>query len=253
MGAQTQKLIRLAVPRVIRTWLRSPRKTIRWLSESITSPFFVRNEAIVEGRSYRCDPHLRRVVRAVLNDRDQVQEIAEFCSHCSPEMRLFDIGAHFGMFSLLAATGGAKVLAVEPSPMAVAVMKRNIAANGYRERIGVLPCAVSSSSSKIPMVSSGPFSDGYLAFDDTKPDSEQSYVDAVSVDQMTKLFWIPTHIKIDVEGFEEQVLRGAGETITKFSPVLFVELHNEKIAAMGREPDRSLGHIARVRLYRGHH
>lgn len=236
MDARTNKLIRLVVPRVVRTWLRSPRKTLRWLGESVASPFFIRTEAITDGRSYRCDPHLRRVVRAVLEDRDQADEIDAFCSQCSPGMRLFDVGAHFGMFSLLAASCGAQVLAVEPSPMAVAVLRRNIDANRYRERIAVLPSAASSSSGRIPMVSTGPFSDGYLAFDDTKPGSEQSYVDAVTVDQMTKQFWSPTHIKIDVEGFEEEVLRGAAETLAKFSPFLFLELHNEKIRARSGDP-----------------
>lgn len=236
MDTRTNNLIRLVVPRAIRTWLRSPRKTVRWLTESIASPFLVRTEVIADGRGYRCDPHLRRVVRSVLDDRDQAEEIKEFCSHCSPEMRLFDIGAHFGMFSLLAASYRAQVLALEPSPMAVAVLKRNIDANRYREKIAVIPCAASSSSSRIPMVSTGPFSDGYLAFDDTKPGSEQTYIDAVTVDEITKRHWIPTHVKIDVEGFEEQVLRGAKETLTRFSPMLFIELHNEKITAMGRCP-----------------
>jgi len=39
----------------------------------------------------------------------------------------------------------------------------------------------------------------------------------------------PTAIKIDVEGAEDRVISGFEDTIAKFSPTLFIELHPQKI------------------------
>lgn len=38
----------------------------------------------------------------------------------------------------------------------------------------------------------------------------------------------PTHIKIDVEGREVNVLEGARETLKKYRPILYIELHPSK-------------------------
>jgi hypothetical protein len=40
----------------------------------------------------------------------------------------------------------------------------------------------------------------------------------------------------DVEGHEAAVLRGATVTLKQFSPILFLELHNEMVAAAGGNP-----------------
>jgi hypothetical protein len=46
----------------------------------------------------------------------------------------------------------------------------------------------------------------------------------------------PTHIKIDVEGQEEAVLRGARIVLAQTGPVVALELHNEAIRNRGGDP-----------------
>jgi hypothetical protein len=46
----------------------------------------------------------------------------------------------------------------------------------------------------------------------------------------------PTHLKIDVEGYEEEVLLGAEECINAYLPIIFLELHGELIRRRGRDP-----------------
>ncbi|HVA18536.1 MAG TPA: FkbM family methyltransferase, partial [Candidatus Dormibacteraeota bacterium] len=56
------------------------------------------------------------------------------------------------------------------------------------------------------------------------------------IDAMTRRFGAPTHIKIDVEGYEAEVLHGARETLNSCAPLLFVELHNDVLRAEGGDP-----------------
>jgi len=51
----------------------------------------------------------------------------------------------------------------------------------------------------------------------------------------------PDALKIDVEGFEESVLRGGRRLLQgATAPLLFLELHNDMIRAGGRRPEAVL-------------
>jgi hypothetical protein len=61
-------------------------------------------------------------------------------------------------------------------------------------------------------------------------------IQAITIDELTAEFGVPTHIKIDVEGHEAAVVRGGRETLRRYSPQLFLELHNELILMDGGDP-----------------
>jgi hypothetical protein len=49
----------------------------------------------------------------------------------------------------------------------------------------------------------------------------------------------PTHVKIDVEGSEEEVLQGGQATLARTDgPLLFIELHNQIVSDHGGDPSR---------------
>ncbi len=94
------------------------------------------------------------------------------------------------------------------------------------------------------MLSSGVFSDGYMRMARGRSSSELTKTRAVTIDQLADQFGPPTHIKIDVEGYEAAVVRGGKRTLTRFAPLLFLELHNEMIRSEGGDPSCVLDDLA---------
>ena len=124
--------------------------------------------------------------------------------------RFVDIGANIGSYSILAAgVCGARVLAFEPVPQTFAKLVRNLRVNG----IGLLAVG--------EQVAAGDAT-GVLKFTADRDTMNQ----VASDDYAGKVIEVPVRAldellaefpavmwKVDVEGFEEQVLRGAGKVL----------------------------------------
>jgi FkbM family methyltransferase len=192
-------------------------------------------------------PHAFKVAcQAQIAEPEENAELRNFISYCGDRMSFFDIGAHYGLFSLVAAHFNAKSVAVDPSEMAMRMMARQIALNDAGNRIRTLRAAVSDTSGTLQMLSSGVFSAGYFKLARGRPAREVTNIRAVTIDEMAAEFGAPTHIKIDVEGHEAAVLRGGRQTLVRCSPTLFIELHNEMLAREGGDPDAALQELQRM-------
>ncbi|HKS83354.1 MAG TPA: FkbM family methyltransferase [Candidatus Acidoferrales bacterium] len=249
MAAEILKsVIRTTVPRPVRNWLRSPSRSAIWLWDAAAFSFGAkRTLSLFPDWSLVCHPHFYKVVQhGQIADPQQAEEFRNFAGHCSAGMFLFDIGAHFGIFSLAAAHFGGRAVAVDPSPTATKMIATEARLNGCSNSVQILQAAVSDTNGQIGMLNSGVFSDGYFQFADARSRSDLTRTQAVTVDQMSLQYGIPTHLKIDVEGHEAAVLRGAHSTLAEASPVLFLELHNEIVAAGGGDPASTLDEIAKL-------
>ena len=251
MSKQSELLkdvFRATVPREVRNWLRSPSKSAKWLSDSIRFSVGITNTLrFPSGYPIICHPHAYGIFRdAQINDFDQREEFRHFESHCSDKMLLFDIGAHFGAFSLAAAHYGGVSIAVDPSPMAVHMIVTESVLNGCKDQIRVIQAAASDAVGVLNMLNSGVFSAGYFKVASGRTRRDLTKTQAVTIDQMVVGFGPPTHIKIDVEGHEAAVLRGAKDTLSRYSPFLFLELHNEMVRLNGGDPNSSLDELARL-------
>ena len=130
-----------------------------------------------------------------------------------------DVGANLGWFSLLGASlvgPLGRVIAVEPNPINVALLRDSAKDNGF-DNIDTLVLALAAKPGAIALETDG--SNGRITPIDGPPAEpiEASFVvaarpfdDVLSAAAVTRV----DAIKIDVEGAEPLVLKGAGDTIT---------------------------------------
>ena len=161
-------------------------------------------------------------------------------------MFLFDIGAHFGTFSLTTAHFGGTAIAVDASSIATRMIAKQAALNGLTDKIRIIQAAVSHAGGTLEVLTSGAFSLGFCKVDSGGPKRGQTRIKAITIDQMVSQFGAPTHIKIDVEGYESSVLRGGRETLSQHGPLLFLELHNELVKLDGGDPVWALEELERL-------
>jgi FkbM family methyltransferase len=243
-----KSVIRTTVPRPLRNWLRSPSKSTQWLWDA--SRFYLGSTETLHlppNWALICHPYAFRVAyQAQIADPEQREEFQNFVLQCSCNMFLLDIGAHFGIFSLAAAHFGGKAIAIDPSPMATRMIARQATLNRLSDSIRIIQAAVTDKSGAVDMLSSGVFSDGYFKITQGRVKSELTRSQAITIDQLVSQYGPPTHIKIDVEGQEAAVLRGGRKVLDQYSPILFLELHNEMITSEGRDPNLTLNELVQL-------
>ena len=135
-------------------------------------------------------------------------------------------------------TGGDGVVyAFEPDPAAYEGLCRHIALNGLSGRVHAFPVALTDGADGRAALARH----GFSGLSRLEPRSARTIdVDAVSLDDFCGSRGIsPDLIKIDVEGAELGVLRGAGKTIAALKPhaQVFVEPHPHLWAGIGCTAD----------------
>ena len=245
--ATAKRLARLLVPREVRNWLRSPTGSMGWAWAQ--AKYFAGAKQVVQirpGWSLICHRAAYRFAYAAqINDPDQVAEFDSFIQAITPGAVLFDIGAHFGLFSLATLHYGgptANAVAVDPSPIAVEFIKKQAKLNGLSDRLHVLQAAAGDRAGWQAMVSVGILSSGYFVRPSSEhTNSELTLTPTVTLDQLVEDFKVsPSHVKVDVEGYELAVIEGSVKLLSKNAPVLFIELHNEIVRQNGGSPDEIL-------------
>jgi FkbM family methyltransferase len=121
-----------------------------------------------------------------------------------------DGGANVGSYSVLAsALRGARTLAVEPHPGTFAKLQRNLAANGIESLVSAKQAALGPARGSARLTSDRDTMNKVVeGGDDGRDGTETLAVELWPLDELLADF--PTALwKLDVEGFEDQVLAGA--------------------------------------------
>ena len=150
----------------------------------------------------------------------------------------FDIGAHIGLVSIPAAQNmnlDSKIIAFEPSYKNYKHLKNHIKANNYNKKIKLYKNLVGEKNCKKNFYYSKYESplNSIIKVKQIERYNKKS-INQISIDYFCKKSGIfPDIIKIDVEGAELNVLKGAKETILQYKPIIYLSVHPSHLIELG--------------------
>jgi FkbM family methyltransferase len=149
---------------------------------------------------------------------------------------VLDIGANVGAYTLMFATWvgeQGRVFAFDPAPDACGGLRAHVALNGFDDRVSIIQAAVTDTVGDAPFAIHPSGGASSLALASVRGATPVT-VATETVDSVCKAYGLlPAVIKIDVEGAELGVLRGARNTLALPGLHVFLELHPAAWRDMG--------------------
>jgi FkbM family methyltransferase len=161
---------------------------------------------------------------------------------CRPSDVVIDVGAHIGLVTLCASVAvgdGGRVIAFEPAEGNLAYLRDHVALNG-RPNIEVVEALVGAEErseveffetrgdSGLNSRSMARGSDRFM-----RCSRRQVTIDGFCRERGLR----PRVLKIDVEGAEFDVLRGARRVLAEAEPMIFLSVHPHQLAELGASVD----------------
>jgi FkbM family methyltransferase len=164
-----------------------------------------------------------------------------------PGMVYVDVGANMGVYAVLAAScvgEGGRVVAIEAIPRLAEMVSDNLAMNGFLARSRVLPFAAANQNCEMTIYEFDRIQGHNTLLPEVAKIGEDTYLDkpkplTVQAKRLSDLLAKtaverPNLIKIDVEGYELEVLKGARDFLAAGKrPDLILEWHPEFMIRSG--------------------
>ncbi len=145
-------------------------------------------------------------------------DVAFYSSLLAPESLCFDVGAHVGEQTESMLAAGARVVAFEPQPNCVKELQARC--RPHRDRLRVCQSGVGAKPGEATFFLS-PNSVMSSFHQDWGGASSSLRVPITTLDEAIARYGLPAYCKIDVEGWEHEVLKGLTQPI----PLLSFEFH----------------------------
>lgn len=160
--------------------------------------------------------HISKVIERTRNFYEP--EMLGYIGELKPAGTILDVGSYignhavyFGMF-----TDANKVIAVEPNPSAHGLLTRNIRANCLGSVVVPIECAAGESPGRVGIRQGRVSNLGHTVVT-TGEEVELRTLDGIAGDEEVSV------LKIDVEGYVTEVLKGAAQLMASQHPTIFVE------------------------------
>lgn len=132
-----------------------------------------------------------------------------FCDAIHPGSVVLDVGANVGIYTLLAAKRGARVIAIEADPRNVERLRYHVHLNGFDDRVTIYPIAVGDREGTVTLYRSAGncgHSNVFAGIDPVEVPCKT--IDSLGLPQIDVC-------KMDIEGNEVSALRGMEATIQR--------------------------------------
>lgn len=212
-----------------------------YAAQLLTPDWVVHSSA---GRMVFSGPSGRALHDAYGFNRDEPETVA-WIESLPPDAVFWDIGANVGLYTIFAAKRGLRTLAFEPSAATMAVLTRNIERNAVSDTIEAYGIALADVTRLDHL---------YMAADHTDPghavhsfgtrDTVAGVIEGgfqqaaigYSADDFVAQFNAPsaTHVKLDVDGIETAILRGASNMMRATVREILVEIYDDMAAENAR-------------------
>jgi len=193
---------------------------------------------------FRIHPRALRAFEVFSNrDPDTVSEMDGFLAATRTCSALLDVGALYGAFSLAFTTRpGTSAVAVEPSARAFATLEYHAKVNPSAQ-IRPLRVALGEAAGTLQMQ----YDWEHLVVRPDAISAEGETIPVMTVDQLVSQLGIRFDaVKIDVEGFELSVLRGASRLLAEAAPVVFLEVHPGLLPNYGASAEDVVAHLEKL-------
>ena len=125
-----------------------------------------------------------------------------------PSDHFADVGANIGSYTILASGNiGATSISFEPVPETFMQLQKNIRLNGIEKKVIAFNSGLGSVEGKLHFTS-GHDTVNHVVTDPAQYNGQIIEVDIITLDKILAQYAIPSLIKIDVEGFETEVMKG---------------------------------------------
>jgi FkbM family methyltransferase len=175
--------------------------------------------------------------------RWEPRTLARFAELVRPGDTVLDVGAHFGIYTLLASElvgPSGRVVAFEPDPVSRSQLERNV--RGARaSNVEVRPEAVADSHG------GGRLTAGALGTGDTSLTGGEHGLQVPTVTLSAfcaEREVTPDVLKVDVEGGEAAVLGGASPDLLRGLRAVILEVHEPMLRERGIDPEAWLGRMS---------
>jgi FkbM family methyltransferase len=168
----------------------------------------------------------------------EVTTVSFVLKQLKPGAVFIDVGANIGVFTLPAARKigpAGRVVAIEPSPRAFSYLQQNVALNEL-SNVHLFQCVATECDGRTMPFYEAPIDHFGMGSLGTQFHTNPILVQARTLDQILsaqKIEYVDV-IKVDVEGFEAAVFRGAEKLLTSTKPPIVVFEFCEQVGAAQR-------------------
>lgn len=190
---------------------------------------------------FAVDPRSDLFARVALSGEYEKNLISFISKHIDPSRDAIDVGANVGFYTVMLAStlNNRKILAVEPTSNALRNLHRNIKLNNIANKVYIYEGVVSDMKGQVKIntiIGKEEYSSlGFMSHNSIQGlDVVTQEVQSITLDELVDLKALdPGFLKVDVEGVEHLVFKGAQRILSGYRPIVLSELSDSLLRKNG--------------------